>query len=240
VQTGVPQLVSVENSAGIVHQSIGTKRPISPHLYSETKIVAALAKATLTNTSVDWDGLVNNYDRIRDLIERTIPGFENFNERVRKPGGFYLPNAARNGKFNTASSKAQFTINKIADHQLAEDEFLMMTIRSHDQFNTTIYGLDDRYRGIHNGRRVVFINETDMKAHQLKKGDVVDIVSEYDGVVRKAEQFTVVPYRIPKQCVATYFPEANVLVPVNHFARGSQTPISKSVVVKITLPAKKY
>ena len=119
--------------------------------------------------------------------------------------------------------------------ELAADEFLMMTIRSHDQFNTTIYGLHDRYRGIHNGRRVVFVNEMDMKAHQLEKGDVVDIVSEYDDVLRRAERFTVVPYQIPKQCIATYFPEANVLVPFNHFARGSQTPISKSVVVKIVV-----
>ena len=249
LQEGKPQFVSVENSAGVVHQSRGTMKPASQHLYSEPKIVAELGKATLRNTSLstvhgrlstvdrglstDWDDLTADYDRIRDLIEQTIPGFESYNNRVRKAGGFYLPNAAREGQFNTASAKAHFTINQLADHNLGGDEFLMMTIRSHDQFNTTIYGLHDRYRGIQNGRRVVFINPDDMAKVNLKKGDVVDIVSQYDGVKRKAEQFVVAPYQIPLQCIATYFPEANVLIPHNHFARGSQTPISKSVVVRL-------
>ena len=233
LQNGNPQRVSVENSAGVVHQSHGTKNPASNQILSEPKIVAELAKATLRNASVDWNELANNYDSIRKLIEKTIPGFENYNERLKKPGGFYLPNAAREGKFNTDSTKAKFTINQIAAHNLKDDEFLMMTIRSHDQFNTTIYGLDDRYRGISNGRKVVFINEADMIKFSLNKGESVSLISNYNGVTRIAKNFIVVPYQIPKQCIATYFPEANVLIPYNQFARGSQTPISKSVVVKI-------
>ena len=233
LQNGDPQRVSVENSAGVVHQSHGTKNPASNQILSEPKIVAELAKATLRNASVDWNELANNYDSIRKLIEKTIPGFENYNERLKKPGGFYLPNAAREGKFNTDSTKAKFTINQIAAHNLKDDEFLMMTIRSHDQFNTTIYGLDDRYRGISNGRKVVFINEADMIKFSLNKGESVSLISNYNGVTRIAKNFIVVPYQIPKQCIATYFPEANVLIPYNQFARGSQTPISKSVAVKI-------
>jgi molybdopterin-dependent oxidoreductase alpha subunit len=227
------QFVTVENSAGVVHQSRGTKTPASDQLLSEPRIVSSLAMATLKNTTLDWNGLADNYELIRELIERTIPGFEHFNERVRRPGGFYLINAAREGSFNTPSTKAHFTINQLAEHNLAEDEFLMMTIRSHDQFNTTIYGLDDRYRGIENGRRVVFINETDAEKFNFKKGDLVNLVSQYDDVERRAEGFVIVPYQIPARCIATYFPEANVLIPHNHFARGSQTPISKSVVVKL-------
>ena len=145
-----------------------------------------------------------------------------------------LPNAAREGKFETLSARAHFTNNALADHSLKEGEFLMMTIRSHDQYNTTIYGLDDRYRGIHNGRRVIFMNEKDVQLLGLKKGDAVDIISTYDGLERRADNFIVVPYNIPSQNVATYFPEANVVVPHNHFARGSQTPISKSVVIRLS------
>jgi molybdopterin-dependent oxidoreductase alpha subunit len=233
-QNGQEQFVTVENSAGVVHQSRGSKKPVSDTLMSEPHIVAELAKATLKNEPLDWPSLVEDYDRIRNLIEKTIPGFEQYNARVRKPGGFYLPNSARDGKFNTDSSKAAFTINQSTNHGLASDEFLMMTIRSHDQFNTTIYGLHDRYRGIQNGRRVIFMNEKDMASRNLKKGDRLDITSRYDGTLRQALDFMVVPYNIPSQCVATYFPEANAVVPYNHFARGSQTPISKSVIIKLS------
>lgn len=233
VQSGVRQFVSVENSTGVVHQSSGSKTPISPDLLSEVRIVAELAKATLGKSEIDWDALASNYDSIRDLIEKTIPGFENFNTRVRKDGGFYLPNAARDGEFKTHTQKANFTINELATHALEGDEFLMMTIRSHDQYNTTIYGLDDRYRGIRNGRRVVFINEADQVRLRLATGAQVDLVSVYDGIERVAENFTVVSYEIPTKNLATYFPEANAVVPYNHFARGSQTPISKSVIVRL-------
>ncbi|MFZ6013938.1 MAG: FdhF/YdeP family oxidoreductase [Bacteroidota bacterium] len=232
VQAGGEQFVSVENSAGVVHKSQGKKEPVSGYLLSEPKIVADLAKATL-KTRIDWDALVSDYDNIRELIEKTISGFENYNERVRKDGGFYLPNGARVGEFKTATSKAHFTINELADHQLKDNEYLMMTIRSHDQFNTTIYGLHDRYRGIFDGRRVIFMNEVDIRKAGLKKGDTVDLFSHYDGIERKALGFVVVPYNIPTQCVATYFPEANGLIPYNRYAKGSQTPISKSVMITL-------
>ncbi len=234
IQASGVQFVSVENSTGVVHKSQGGKTPASPHLLSEPKIVAELAKATLYNTaSVNWDELVSNYDNIRNLIEKTIPGFENYNERVRRPGGFYLPNGAREGKFKTSDSRAHFTINALPDYTLREDEFLLMTIRSHDQYNTTIYGMHDRYRGIYNGRYVVFVNPDDLKRLGLQQGDKVDLVSRYDGTERRARGFVAVPYQIPSQNVAAYFPEANAVVPYNHVARGSHTPISKSVVVQL-------
>ena len=234
LQDDKPQFLSVENSTGVVHQTRGGKQPASPQLLSEPKIVAELAKATLGNRStVDWDRMVSNYDHIRDAIEKTIPGFEQYNSRVRQPGGFYLPNGAREGNFRTDTGKANFTINKNPDHELSPDEFLMMTIRSHDQYNTTIYGLHDRYRGIHNHRRVVLMNRTDMERLNLKNEDAVDLFSYYDGIERVAKNFLAIEYSIPAQCVATYFPEANVLVPFNRSARKSNQPISKSVVIKI-------
>jgi molybdopterin-dependent oxidoreductase alpha subunit len=233
LQQGSPQFVTVENSAGVVHQSRGNLEPISSALWSEPKIVAMLAKAILPKSTVDWKHLATNYDAIRDLIEDTIPGFEQYNDRVRKPGGFYLPNAAREGQFNTTTEKANFSINVLSNHVMNDDEFLMMTIRSHDQYNTTIYGLDDRYRGIHQGRRVVFMNPEDIDALKFKAGDVVNLYSYYDRVERKAEAFVIVPYNIPRKNIATYFPEANALIPHNRFADKSQTPISKSVVVKV-------
>jgi molybdopterin-dependent oxidoreductase alpha subunit len=234
-QNGKLQFVTVENSTGVVHQSQGNRTPASPDLLSEVRIVAELAKATLghLHANLQWDELASDYDRIREVIEKTIPGFENYNARVRRPGGFYLPNGAREGVFKTATAKALFTINSVAEHRLQPDEFLMMTIRSHDQYNTTIYGLDDRYRGIYHGRRVVFVNASDVARLGMRQGSRIDLVSRYDGVERRAENFVVVPYEIPSQNVATYFPEANAVVPHNHFARGSQTPISKSVVIKL-------
>ncbi|MEL7005279.1 MAG: molybdopterin dinucleotide binding domain-containing protein, partial [Bacteroidota bacterium] len=229
------QFVTVENSTGVVHRSIGSRKPPSLLLLSEPKIVAELAKATLANkTKVDWDLMVSNYDNIRNAIEDTIPGFENYNQRVRKPGGFYLPNGARIGDFKTDNNKAKFTINSNPDYKLEPNQFIMMTIRSHDQYNTTIYGLDDRYRGIYNERRVILMNEGDMELNGLNERDVVDISTHYDDIERVAKSFIVVPYNIPPQCIATYFPEANVVIPHNHFARKSNTPISKSVLVNIS------
>ena len=228
------QFVSVENSTGVVHQSRGGKDPVSDNLLSEPKIIAELAKATLgSKTTVDWDAMTANYDRIRDAIENTVSGFDQYNERVRQPGGFYLPNGAREGTFKTDTGKAKFTVNQPSDHSLGNDEYLMMTIRSHDQYNTTIYGLHDRYRGIHNARRVVLMNEEDIAAAQLEKGAQVNLVSYYDGEERVASGFTVVAYPIPTRCVGTYFPEANVVIPHRQTARQSNQPISKSVVVKI-------
>lgn len=234
VQAGEVQFVSIENSMGVVQSSQGVLPPCSGQLLSEPAIIAHLAKATLGEKSkVAWDQLISNYDLIRDKIEQVVPGFENYNQKVRQPGGFYLPNGAREGKFNTPSGKAQFTVNAVPEWKLKEGEYVMMTIRSHDQYNTTIYGLDDRYRGIYNERRVVMMNEGDMEREGFKSGEVVDLVGNYQGETRIAKRFIVVPYPIPPQCVATYFPEANVLVPINHYARKSKTPASKTVVISI-------
>src|SRR5207302_685850 len=197
-------------------------------------IVAGLAKAVLSDKSkVDWDGLVASYDRIRDAIEHVVPGFENYNERVRQPGGFYLPNPVREREFKTKDGRAHFTVHDLPRHDLKPGQFLMMTMRSHDQFNTTIYGLDDRYRGIRNGRRVVFLNSEDISLAGFRDSQVVDLISHFEGEERVARHFTIVPYSIPRRCAATYFPEANVLVPVRHFADKSHTPASKSVVITI-------
>lgn len=232
-QTG-PQFVSTENSMAVVESSQGKLPPASSHLLSEPAIVAGLAKATLGNRStVDWDSLIANYDRIREHIEQVVPGFENYNERVRQPGGFYLPNPIRNRQFKTKGGRAHFTVHPLPQLALQPNQFLMMTMRSHDQFNTTIYGLDDRYRGIRNGRRVVFLNCEDIHLAGLHDGQVVDLISHFEGEERVARHFTIVPYSIPRRCAATYFPEANVLVPINYFADKSHTPASKSVVISI-------
>lgn len=234
VQINGEQFVTVENSMGVVHSSKGVLKPVSYDLLSEPAIVGNLAKMTLAGrTKIDWQGMVDNYDLIRDAIEKVIPGFEDYNERVRKPGGFYLPNGARDRKFSTASGKANFSVLPNRPWTLGEKEFLMMTIRSHDQYNTTIYGLDDRYRGIINERRVVLINEKDLRKMDLKAGDIVDIKSVFNGKERFANKFMLVTYPIPEGCIATYFPEANTLVPIDQFAKGSKTPASKSVLVTL-------
>jgi molybdopterin-dependent oxidoreductase alpha subunit len=234
VQSSGTQFVTVENSMGVVQTSQGILTPCSNKLLSEPRIVAGLAKATLGSRSkVNWSELVADYDRIRDKIEAVIPGFEQFNERVRKPGGFYLPNGARNQQFNTSDGKAHFTVNSVPEGMEKVDRYVMFTVRSHDQYNTTIYGLDDRYRGIKNERRVVLMNEEDMERDGLKKQDVVHLIGDYKGTRREAKNFLVVPFSIPRGCVATYFPEANVLVPVDQFAKVSKTPASKSVVIRI-------
>jgi molybdopterin-dependent oxidoreductase alpha subunit len=234
VQGGKTQFVTVENSMGVVHMSRGTLDPCSPLLLSEPEIVARLAVKTLPQKqSVDWMGMIQDYDRIREKIEQVIPGFEDFNRRVRNPAGFYLPNGARQQQFNTSSEKAVFTVNQISDIQIKEGELIMMTIRSHDQYNTTIYGLDDRYRGILNERRVVLLHEKDMATMGLAEGEIVDLVSRYSEVERIAEQFIVLSYPIPQGCCATYFPEANVLIPYDQYAHTSKTPISKSVIISI-------
>ncbi len=233
IQADGEQFVSVEDSMGVVHSSKGVLEPISDHLLSEPAIIAGIANATLKGTSLDWDKLVANYDNIRDLIEKTITGFEKYNQRVRQDGGFYLPNLPRERNFSTDTSKAKFSINELKTVQLLDNEYLMMTIRSHDQFNTTIYGLDDRYRGIYNERRIIMMNETDMAEAKLDKYQVVNLYNNHGGVERVAEKFIVVPYNIPRKCVATYFPEANVLVPIDSFADISKTPTSKSVVITI-------
>ncbi|MEM8484785.1 MAG: FdhF/YdeP family oxidoreductase [Bacteroidota bacterium] len=233
VQTGKTQFVTVENSMGFVHKSEGQLAPASQQLRSEPAIVCDLAMATLGDqSSLDWGAMKNNYDAIRTAIAATIPGFSNYNTRVREDG-FYLPNGPREGNFTTPDGKAHFTVHPLPEHNMAADEYMMMTIRSHDQFNTTIYGLDDRYRGIRGGRRVVLMHPKDMQAARFKSKDAVDLISTYAGKTRRAKRFFVVPFSIPRRCVATYFPEANVLVPAELTAARSNTPASKSVVITI-------
>lgn len=234
MQTTGEQFVSVENSMGVVHQSHGHLHPLSEQLLSEPAIVAGMAAATLKDSKVNWKELTTNYDLIRDKIEAIIPGFEKYNERVREKGGFYLPNNARVNDFSpTKTGKANFTVNQPSDIQLNDDQYMMMTIRTHDQYNTTIYGLDDRYRGVLNERRIVFMNPEDMQQQGIKKLDKVDLISHFEGEQRVAKGFLALPYSIPKQCTATYFPEANVLVPIRSKARISHTPASKTVIITI-------
>jgi molybdopterin-dependent oxidoreductase alpha subunit len=233
------QLVTTENSMGVVQTSAGILEPCSPQLKSETAIVCDLAYATLKNrTRVKWIEMRDNYDNIRNLIESIIPGFDNYNERVRKPSGFYLPNGPRERKFTTDDAKAHFTVNPAPKWTLKDGEYMMMTIRTHDQFNTTIYGLDDRYRGVYNERRVVLMNEKDIAAAGLRMNDVVDLYSHFNGVTRESRKYLVVPYDIPQGDVATYFPEANTLIPIDSFADKSLTPTSKSVVITMKKVAK--
>ena len=234
IANGEEQFVSCENSMSVVQSSKGVLQPISNDLLSEPVIVCKLANATLKSRSmVNWDKYLQHYDYIRDDIAQTIPGFEKYNERVRIPGGFYLPNCNREGNFDTATLKAHFTVTKHTTVTLAGDELMMMTIRSHDQFNTTIYGLNDRYRGIYNERRVILMNQQDMNKRDLKKEDVVNIYNYHDGIERVARKFIVIPYPIPETCTATYFPETNVLVPITSVAEKSNTPTSKLVIVKV-------
>ncbi len=238
VQVGGPQFVSVENSMGVVHSSRGSLEPPSEQLLSEPVIVARLAVATLgSRTTVNWMHLVEDYDRIRDLIACVIPGCEEMNEKVRQKAGFYLPNAARDDDYKTKTGKANFAVSVMEPIRLERGQFLMTTLRSHDQYNTTIYGLDDRYRGVFHGRRVVFMNPNDLKDHGWKAGDRLDITSHFQNngkeELRMAPRFVLVPYEIPRRCVATYFPEANVLVPIGSVALGSNTPTSKAVIVSL-------
>ena len=224
---------------GVVQASRGTLQPVSPHIRSEVNIVCHLAKATFADRTGpwsphSWDRFIGDYGEIRSLIERVVPGHEHYSKRVTQPGGFYLPNPIRDSRtFPTPSGKAHFSIQVLPTIRLAYPQLLMMTIRSHDQYNTTIYGLDDRYRGVKAGRRVVFMNHTDMKKRGLSRGDAVDLVSHYQGRTRIARHFVAIPYPIPPTCVATYFPEANVLIPIDSVADKSNTPTSKSVVVTI-------
>jgi len=234
------QFVTVENSMGIVHTSRGNLDPPSEQLLSEPVIVARLATATLGQRStLNWMQLVEDYDRVRDLIAQMVPGCDDLNRKVRHKGGFYLPNSARDDDYKTRTGKACFTVSELAPIALGAGQFLLTTLRSHDQYNTTIYGLDDRYRGIFHGRRVVLLNPADMTESGWKAGDRLDITSHFMNRSREekrtALRFLAVPYEIPRHCAATYFPEANVLVPIDSVALGSNTPTSKAIVVSFAL-----
>lgn len=232
-KTGV-QTQSVENSMGVVSSTKGILEPCSDSLMSEVAVVCGIAHATLKERSkIEWLKYKDDYNLVRDDIAEVVSGFENFNTKIKRPSGFYLPNGARVRDFKTKTGKANFSINKLPDWKLKEGELVMMTIRSHDQFNTTIYGLDDRYRGVFNERRIIFMNREDMKLRSLEEHEVVHLKSEYNGVIREANNFKVVGYDIPKNCCATYFPETNVLVPLDSFAHTAKTPASKSVRITV-------
>lgn len=233
-QSGGEQFVTTENSMGVVQQSHGRLEPCSDHLMSETAIICRLAEKTLLHTTVPWADLAANYDHIRERIERVVPGFDNYNKRVRQPGGFYLPNGVKERVFATASGKAEITINPLRPLQLERGQLLLQTFRSHDQFNTTIYGHDDRYRGIKNERRVIFLNPDDMRELGIAPQQPVDITSHFAGETRTAELFLAIPYETPRGCAAAYYPEANVLAPIGAVAATSNTPTSKSLVITLT------
>jgi molybdopterin-dependent oxidoreductase alpha subunit len=235
-QNGEEQFVSTENTMLQVQMSKGIFEPISEHVRSETWIVANLAKAVLgERTTVDWEKMVSDYDAIRDSISRVVPGFENYNEKIRRDGGFYLPNQPREGVFPNDAGKALFKSSELHRVELKEGELLMTTVRAHDQFNTTIYEHNDRYRGIKGSRRVIFMNEKDIAERNLQDGQLVDLTSHFEDVERRVERFAVVSYPIPPRCAATYFPETNVLVPVGSVAEKSNCPTSK--LIRITVEA---
>ncbi|MFH8219027.1 FdhF/YdeP family oxidoreductase [Streptomyces sp. NPDC018057] len=236
VQGGGEQFVTVEDSMGMVHASRGRLAPASPLLLSEPAIVSRLARRVLGEDSVvPWEEFERDYGAIRDRIARVVPGFEDFNARVARPGGFALPHAPRDERrFPTATGKANFTAAPVEYPELPEGRLLLQTLRSHDQYNTTIYGLDDRYRGIRNGRRVVLVHPEDARRLGVADGSYVDLVGEWkDGVERRASGFRVVHYPTARGCAASYYPETNVLVPLDATADTSNTPASKSVVVRL-------
>jgi molybdopterin-dependent oxidoreductase alpha subunit len=233
---GGEQFVTVEDSMGMVHASRGRLEPASAHLLSEPAIVCRLARRVLGEKSrTPWEEFEKDYATIRDRIARVVPGFEDFNARVERPGGFTLPHAPRDERrFPTATGKANFTAAPVEYPEVPEGRLLLQTLRSHDQYNTTIYGLDDRYRGIRNGRRVVLVNPEDARRLGVADGSYVDLVSEWrDGVERRAPGFRVVAYPTARGCAAAYYPETNVLVPLDATADTSNTPASKSVIVRL-------
>jgi molybdopterin-dependent oxidoreductase alpha subunit len=253
VQACGEQFVTTEDSMGIINSSRGRLAPASGQLLSEVAIVCGIAQAVFGSSAgvppapakdagetpalLPWRAFADNYELIRERIARVVPGFEDYNRRIHA-GIFYLPNAPRDRReWRTPTKRANFITAPIPPRATREGEFLMMTIRSHDQFNTTIYGLDDRYRGVFGGRRVVFMHEDDVRALGLMPGQRVDLTNRHGGVERVARAFMVAPYRIPRGCVATYFPEANVLVPIGSTAAKSNTPASKYVVVAIAAAA---
>lgn len=235
-QASGDQFITCENSMGIVHMSKGRLKPVSNLLLSEPAIVALLAKATLGDThTICWQDFINDYDRIRDAIEATIPGFDDFNIRVRTPGGFYLPNNAKDRIWATDSGKANFHSATLSIFQIQDSSrIVLQTLRSHDQYNTTVYGLDDRYRGIGNSRMIIFLNPEDMQQRGFKPLQKVNITSHWHDGERHARGFMAIPYDMPQGTAAAYFPEANVLVPATSTADISNTPTSKAIEISLT------
>ncbi|MGX9978831.1 FdhF/YdeP family oxidoreductase [Methylobacterium fujisawaense] len=242
-EEGKIQIVTVEDSMSMVHGSGGINKPASKELRSEIAIIAGMAQATLGASAIDWAGFAADYDRIREAIAATIPGFTGYNTRVRKPRGFMLRNLAAERVFETATGRANFSADALpaeTEHQAARkarDTFVLQTFRSHDQYNTTIYGMDDRYRGVYGERRVLFAHPDDLAAICDRLGERVDIVGTHDdGITRRAENFRLVPFDMPRGSLAGYYPELNVLVPLSTFGEKSDTPTSKSVLVTLQAP----
>ena len=234
-RTDRAESVTVEDSMGMVHLSRGDLEPPSPEVRSEVMIVSGLAGALFgAEDPTEWDRFERDHDLIRDHIARIVPGFERFNERVRQPGGFELPHGPRDERrFDTATGRARITVNQVERLDVPEGHLILQTMRSHDQYNTTIYGLDDRYRGVHGGRRVVFVHPDDLASAGLSDGDHADITSIHNGVERVAENFQLISYPTARGCCAAYFPEANVLVPLDSLADESRQPTSKSIIVRL-------
>jgi formate dehydrogenase major subunit len=241
MQAGGPQSITVEDSMSCVHASMGMNKPADPNLKSEIAIVAGIAKATLQpNAAIDWDGLTANYDLIRDKMEAVFPDlFPDYNARIRKPGGFRLYSPVDERSWKTANGKANFLVcERMAENDMPADRervLELMTIRSHDQYNTTIYGLDDRYRGVFGQRMVVFVNKKDRERLGLPEGGKIEMnTASDDGVERRVAGFTLIDYDIPEGCCAAYYPETNPLVPLSRKADRSNTPTSKSIPVHLT------
>ncbi len=233
LQADGPQAVTVEDSMSMVHLSSGMNPPASEQLMSEPAIIARLAEATLTTSRTPWRWLVEDYDRVRDRIAQVIDGFDDFNARVRTDGGFHLHHPGRERAFPTSTGKAGFFAHRLGDRATREDVLQLMTVRSHDQYNTTVYGLDDRYRGVHGLRRVCFISAADLSRLGLRDGEHVDITSVWHDGERTVRDFRLVEYDIPPGCLASYFPETNPLVPLDHHAERARTPASKSIPVTL-------
>jgi molybdopterin-dependent oxidoreductase alpha subunit len=234
IQARVEQFVSTESTMLNVQMSKGILKPSSEHLRSEPWIVSRMAKAVLgAKSSVDWDAMAADYDNIRDSIAQVVAGCEDYNRRIREPGGFYLPNPPQECEFPTKDGKAHFVASELEKLTLEPGQLLLTTIRSHNQFNTTIYDYSDRYRGIEGERRVIFMNTADIEKLDFKAGQVVNLTSHFDDGERHAYRFVVVPYPIPRDCAAAYFPETNPLVPLGSVAERSKTPTSKSIIITI-------
>jgi len=252
-QNGVAQGVTVEDSMSMVHVSYGMNTPASPNLMSETAIVANIADATLGHAKVDWLGYARDYAKVRDAIEQVLDGFEQYNERIKQPGGFHLRVASRERDWQTTTGRANFMVHPVqadtpivrAKQAYGERLMTLMTTRSHDQYNTTVYALDDRYRGVFGMRRVIFINAADIAMLGFKNGDWVDMTTVWDdGIERRANYFRLVEYDIPRGCIGAYYPETNPLVPLSSVGDVCNTPTSKSIPVLLhastapaTLPA---
>ncbi|MCT4703980.1 FdhF/YdeP family oxidoreductase [Enterobacteriaceae bacterium H20N1] len=242
IQATGRQFITVEDSFSMVHASEGIGQPIADTQRSETAIVAGIADAVLGKDKLNWQAFADDYNLIRDRIAATIPGFQNFNQQCEKPGGFYLGNAAAQLRFSTPSGKAEFSAAALPASLFGDLDapFVLQTLRSHDQYNTTIYGLDDRYRGVYGQREVLFIHPDDLAGLGLQEGDLVDIETVWnDGITRKVSGFKIVSYNIPRGNLAAYYPETNPLVPLASVGDGTGTPTSKSVPVKISRSALK-